>query len=172
MSPGPGHVTLHVRLDDLADLENAVRRCRQLLDLDADPVAVGLQDSEVRDPLLRRLIANSPGVRVPGGAEPFETAVRAVMGQQVSVAAARTLAGRLVTRHGEALASPVHRVTHLFPTPERLAEADLDGLGLTGRRIASVRALSRAVAAGQLDLAAGDPTETDLVMSRLPGFGP
>jgi AraC family transcriptional regulator of adaptative response / DNA-3-methyladenine glycosylase II len=94
------------------------------------------------------------------------------MGQQVSVAAARTLAGRLVTRHGEALASPVHRVTHLFPTPERLAEADLDGLGLTGRRIASVRALSRAVAAGQLDLAAGDPTETDLVMSRLPGFGP
>ncbi|MGD0834774.1 MAG: AlkA N-terminal domain-containing protein [Candidatus Dormibacteria bacterium] len=170
IGPGPGHVALRVRLDDLADLENVVRRCRRLLDLDSDPASVAAILG--RDPLLRRLLAGSPGVRVPGSAEPFETAVRAVLGQQVSVAAARTLARRLVARHGEALASPHDGVSHLFPTPERLAEADLDGLGLTGRRVASVRALSRAVAAGDLDLVAGDAAGIDLAMSRLPGFGP
>jgi AraC family transcriptional regulator of adaptative response / DNA-3-methyladenine glycosylase II len=170
MSPGPGHVSLRVRLDDLADLEDVVRRCRRLLDLDADPAAVAATLGH--DPLLRRLVAASPGVRVPGSAEPFETAVRAVLGQQVSVAAARTLAGRLVARHGEALGSPAGGVSHLFPTAGRLAGADMDGLGLPGRRIASIRALSRAVAAGDLDLAGGDPEAIDTAMSRLPGFGP
>jgi AraC family transcriptional regulator of adaptative response / DNA-3-methyladenine glycosylase II len=170
LSPGDGHVLLRVRLDDLSDLEEVVRRCRRLLDLDSDPeaVAAGLG----RDPLLGRLIAGLPGMRVPGSAEPFETAVRAVLGQQVSVAAARTLAARLVARHGEPLPSPVGGVTHLFPSPELLAGADLDGLGLTGRRICSVRALSRAVAAGDLDLAAAGPDELDTVLSGLPGFGP
>ena len=170
MSPGSGHVSLRVRLDDLADLENVVRRCRRLLDLDADPIAVAAGLG--RDPLLRWLVAASPGVRVPGSAEPFETAVRAVLGQQVSVAAARTLAGRLVARHGEALASPAHGISHLFPSAVQLAGADLDGLGLPGQRIASIRALSRAVAAGDLDLAGGDPEAIDGVLSRLPGFGP
>jgi AraC family transcriptional regulator of adaptative response / DNA-3-methyladenine glycosylase II len=170
LSPGDGHVLLRVRLDDLSDLEEVVRRCRRLLDLDSDPeaVAAGLG----RDPLLGRLIAGLPGMRVPGSAEPFETAVRAVLGQQVSVAAARTLAARLVARHGEPLPFPVGGVTHLFPSPELLAGADLDGLGLTGRRICSVRALSRAVAAGDVDLAAAGPDEFDTALSGLPGFGP
>jgi AraC family transcriptional regulator of adaptative response / DNA-3-methyladenine glycosylase II len=170
LTPGDGHVLLRVRLDDLSDLEGVVRRCRRLLDLDSDPeaVAAGLG----RDPLLGRLIAGLPGLRVPGSAEPFETAVRAVLGQQVSVAAARTLAARLVARHGDPIPSPVDGVTHLFPSPERLAGADLDGLGLTGRRIESVRALSRAVAAGDVDLAGADPDELDGILSGLPGFGP
>lgn len=133
LSPGEGHVLLRLRLDHLSDLEEVVRRCRRLLDLDSDPqaVAAGLR----RDPLLGRLIAGLPGMRVPGSAEPFETAVRAVLGQQVSVVAARTLAARLVARHGDPLPFPVGGVTHLFPSPECLAGADLDGLGLTGRRI-------------------------------------
>jgi len=170
LTPGDGHVLLRVRLDDLADLEGVVRRCRRLLDLDSDPdaVASGLG----RDPLLGRLVAALPGMRVPGSAEPFETAVRAVLGQQVSVAAARTLAARLVARHGDPLPFPVGGVTHLFPSPERLAGADLDGLGLTGRRISSVRALGRAVAAGDLDLAGADPDRLDAILGGLPGFGP
>ena len=170
LTPGDGHVLLRVRLDDLSDLEGVVRRCRRLLDLDSDPdaVAAGLS----RDPMLDRLTAGLPGMRVPGSAEPFETAVRAVLGQQVSVAAARTLAARLVARHGDPLPSPVGGVTHLFPSPERLVGADLDGLGLTGRRIRSVRALSSAVAAGDLHLAGAGPDELDAMLSGLPGFGP
>ena len=170
LTPGDGHVLLRVRLDDLSDLEGVVRRCRRLLDLDSDPdaVAAGLS----RDPMLDRLTAGLPGMRVPGSAEPFETAVRAVLGQQVSVAAARTLAARLVARHGDPLPSPVGGVTHLFPSPERLVGADLDGLGLTDRRIRSVRALSSAVAAGDLHLAGAGPDELDAMLSGLPGFGP
>jgi AraC family transcriptional regulator of adaptative response / DNA-3-methyladenine glycosylase II len=170
LTPARGHVLLRVRLDDLADLADVVRRCRRLLDLDSDPEAVvaGLR----RDPLLGRLSAALPGMRVPGSAEPFETAVRAVLGQQVSVVAARTLAGRLVARHGEPVSAPAAGVTHLFPAPDRLAEADLDGLGVSGRRIESIRALSRAVAGGDLDLAGGDPGRFESVLAGLPGFGP
>ena len=170
LTPGDGHVLLRVRLDDLSDLEGVVRRCRRLLDLDSDPAAVAAGLS--RDPMLDRLTAGLPGMRVPGSAEPFETAVRAVLGQQVSVAAARTLAARLVARHGDPLPSPVGGVTHLFPSPERLVGADLDGLGLTGRRIRSVRALSSAVVASDLDLAGAGPDELDAILSGLPGFGP
>ena len=165
-----GHVSLSVALDQLADLGDVVVRCRRLLDLDADPQVIA--DGLGRDPLLRPLLAGMPGLRVPGSAEPFEAAVRAVLGQQVSVAAARTLATRLVARHGDVLAAPAGGVTHLFPSPERLAEADLDGLGLTGRRIASIRALSRAVVAGAVDLSCRDPAGLEEALRRLPGFGP
>jgi len=170
LTPATGHVLLRARLDSLSDLEDVVRRCRRLLDLDSDPeaVAAGLG----ADPLLGDLIGQVPGLRVPGSAEPFETAVRAVLGQQVSVVAARTLAGRLAARHGDRLTSPFGEITHLFPTPQRLAEADLDGLGLTGRRVASIRALSQAVTGGGLDLDRGDPAEVEEVLSGLPGFGP
>ncbi len=170
LAPSDGHVTLRVRLDDLRDLEEVVRRCRRLLDLDTDPAAVTSVLS--RDPLLAPLVVAAPGIRIPGSAEPFETAVRAVLGQQVSVAAARTLAARVAARHGDALAVPEGAVTHLFPSPSRLAGADLDGLGLTGARIASVHALSRAVTDGSLDLSSGDPDSLDQALSRLPGFGP
>jgi AraC family transcriptional regulator of adaptative response / DNA-3-methyladenine glycosylase II len=170
LRPAAGHVLLRARVDNLSDLEGVVLRCRRLLDLDSDPQAVAADLG--RDALLAPLIAARPGTRVPGSAEPFETAVRAVLGQQVTVAAARTLAGRLVARHGDPLVPPVGDVTHLFPAPERLAEAELGGLGLTGRRIESIRALSGAVAAGRLDLDGGDPETIDSILAGLPGFGP
>ncbi len=163
-------IRLRARLDDLRDLEEVVQRCRRLLDLDTDPAAVALVLAH--DPLLAPLVAAAPGLRVPGSAVPFETAVRAVLGQQVSVTAARTLAGRLVARHGETLPAGAGSVTRLFPTPDRLVDADLDGLGLTAARVASVRALSRAVAGGELDLEEGSPDEVDAGLRRLPGFGP
>ncbi len=170
LAPEGAHVALRARLDDLRDLEEVVRRSRRLLDLEVDPAAVDACLSG--DRLLAPLVAAAPGLRVPRSAEPFETAVRTVIGQQVSVPGARTIAGRLAGRYGTALSEPSGAVTRLFPGPERLAGADLDGLGLTRARAASIRALSRAVVAGDLDLESGPPDEVDAVLSRLPGFGP
>ena len=117
---GPAYVEGELVLSDLRDLQTAVARCRQLLDLDADPVAIweALRD----DPLVGALVRRDPGRRVPGAADGFELAVRAVIGQQVSVPGARTVAGRLVHAAGELLPAPVGAVTHLFPTPAALIE--------------------------------------------------
>jgi len=99
--------------------------------------------------------------------------VRAVLGQQVSVSGATTLAGRLVDRLGDPLQHANGGLTHAFPTADRLAAADLRGLGLTGARAATLRALSQAVAEGRLDLsAAADRERTGAALLQLPGFGP
>lgn len=170
LAPDGAHVALRARLDDLRDLEEVVRRCRRLLDLEVDPAAVGAHLAA--DALLAPLVAAAPGLRVPGSAEPFETAVRTVIGQQVSVRGARTIACRLAGRYGTTLREPSGVVTRLFPSAEDLDGADLDGLGLTRARAASIRALSRAVVAGDLDLESGRPDELEAALSRLPGFGP
>ena len=117
---GPAYVEGELLLSDLRDLHTAVARCRQLLDLDADPVAIweALRD----DPLVGAVVRRDPGRRVPGAADGFELAVRAVIGQQVSVPGARTVAGRLVEAAGEPLPVAVGSVTHLFPTPAALVE--------------------------------------------------
>ena len=118
--PGPNFVEGELRLSDLRDLTTAVSRCRQLLDLDADPVAVW--EALRSDRLLGPIVDRDPGRRVPGAVDGFELAARAVIGQQVSVPGARTVAGRLVEAAGEALLDPADGVTHLFPTPAALAE--------------------------------------------------
>ncbi|HEX3873306.1 MAG TPA: AlkA N-terminal domain-containing protein, partial [Solirubrobacteraceae bacterium] len=111
-------------LDDLRDLTAAIARCRHLLNLDADPVAV---DHVLgADPLLGPLVARTPGLRVPGAADGFELAVRAVVGQQVSVAGARTVLGALVRAAGHPIENPVLPITHSFPTPEALARLAAD----------------------------------------------
>jgi AraC family transcriptional regulator of adaptative response / DNA-3-methyladenine glycosylase II len=146
-------------------------RVRRLFDLDADPAPIRAQLRT--DPALAPLLRRRPGVRVPGAFAGFELAVRAVLGQQVSVAGARTLAGRLVASYGEALATPEAGVTHLFPDAARLAGADLAGIGLPRARAAALRALARAVAEGALDLDGG--MAPGLVRERLlalPGVGP
>ena len=132
LSDGGDHVLCVLRLEDLRDLGTAVQRCRRLLDLDADPAAVaGVLGA---DPLLGPLVRRSPGRRVPGSVDGTELAFRAVLGQQVSVAGARTLARRLVARCGEplpeSLAAEDDGPTHLFPGPGGVAAADLDGLGV------------------------------------------
>jgi AraC family transcriptional regulator of adaptative response / DNA-3-methyladenine glycosylase II len=194
--PGPGQVLLRVRLAGLGGVGQVVSRCRQLLDLDADPAAIGsaLGSDDVLAPLVRA----RPGLRVPGAYDGFELAVRAVLGQQVSVAAARTFAARLAARYGTPLGAPAnhddapngqslapngHRPAPagrepttpvlLFPGPEQLADADLSGLGLTGSRQATLRALAGAMTAGRLDLDPGtDPAEAAARLSELPGIGP
>jgi AraC family transcriptional regulator of adaptative response / DNA-3-methyladenine glycosylase II len=170
LRPADDHVTCELALTDLRDLAAAVERCRRLLDLDCDPVAVA--DVLGADEALAPLVAARPGLRVPGYVDGFEAAVRAVLGQQVSVAGARTLAGRLVQRFGTPLPQPAPTLTHLFPTPAALASADPASLGIPRSRGAAIVALSEAVAAGDiaLDRSADRADVADRLLA-LPGIG-
>jgi AraC family transcriptional regulator of adaptative response / DNA-3-methyladenine glycosylase II len=169
--PGRRPVLLRVRLPRLRGVGRVVSRCRQLLDLDADPCAIAA--ALTADGVLAPLVTERPGLRVPGAYDGFELAVRAVLGQQVSVAAASTLAGRLAARFGTPLDVPARWPSVLFPEPAELAEADLSGVGLTTARQATLRALATAVAGGGLPLDHGaDPEETAVRLGELPGIGP
>ncbi len=164
-------VRIHVQLSDLSALNLLVQRCRRLFDLDADPVAI---TSVLRtDPLLAPLVDARPGLRVPGAINGFEFAVRAIIGQQISVTGARTLVGRLVKSFGEPLPSPDGKLTHTFPSPEVIAEADMSGLGLTQRRITALQALAQSIVRQELVLdASTDREETATRLQALPGVGP
>ena len=146
--------------------------CRRVLDADADPAVTDA--ALAADELLAPLIRARPGLRVPGSYDGFELAVRAVLGQQVSVAAARTFAGRLAAQHGPpAPPGSPPGLTALFPGPAELAQADLSRLGLTTSRQRTLRALATAAAAGRLSLDPGaDPAETAARLAELPGIGP
>ena len=164
------HVPVRYLLEDSADLPEARQRCAHLLDLDADPAAVRAALSS--DPLIGPLIDRAPGLRLPGCVDPAELAVRAVLGQQVSLAAARTLAGRLVELAGEHLAVPVGDVTHLFPTPAALASLSPGRLPMPGARARALVGLSWALARGRVSLDPGDPSRTRQALLALPGLGP
>ncbi|HEY8045020.1 MAG TPA: AlkA N-terminal domain-containing protein [Streptosporangiaceae bacterium] len=197
--PGQGHVLLRARLSGLGAVGPVVGGARRLLDADADPAAIGA--ALAADELIAPLVRARPGLRVPGAYDGFELAVRAVLGQQVSVAAASTFAGRLAARHGVPLpaesvpddpsgASPdpasgsitdaadartagLPGLSVVFPGPEVLADADLDGLGLTTARQRTLRALAAAAASGRLTLDPGtDPGELAARLAGLPGIGP
>jgi AraC family transcriptional regulator of adaptative response / DNA-3-methyladenine glycosylase II len=174
LSPAPDGgpaVVARLSLADLRDLGPAVTRCRRTLDLDADPVAV----DEVLggDPALAAAVAGAPGRRVPASPDAAELAVRAVLGQQVSVAGARTLTARLLTAAGTPLPEPAGTLTHAFPRPEALADADLSGVGLTGTRRRTVGALARALADGTVRLDPGaDRAEAERALLAVPGIGP
>jgi AraC family transcriptional regulator of adaptative response / DNA-3-methyladenine glycosylase II len=171
MAPGDGHVACTLVLDDVRDLAQAVATVRRLLDLDADPVAI---DEDLgADPALAPLVAARPGLRVPGTAAPHETVARAILNQQVSVAGAITLAGRLVARYGTPLDQPDGALTHAFPRPDVLAEADDASLAMPSRRRDTLRLAMRRIADGDLDLSPGADravARRDLV--ALPGIGP
>jgi AraC family transcriptional regulator of adaptative response / DNA-3-methyladenine glycosylase II len=146
-------------------------RVRRLFDLDADPAPIRAQLR--RDPALAARLRRSPGLRVPGAWSGFELAVRAVLGQQVTVAGACTLAGRIAAAHGEKLEAADGRIERVFPGAAALAAADLSGLGLTRARCDALAALARAVASGALDLEGGQaPDEVQRRLLALPGVGP
>jgi AraC family transcriptional regulator of adaptative response / DNA-3-methyladenine glycosylase II len=171
LTPGSGHVTARLRLPDLVDLGGVVARLRRLLDLDADPIAV--DGALAGDPPLAPLVAARPGLRVPGSVDGFELGVRAILGQQVSVAGARTLAGRIVAAYGERLPEADGHLERAFPSAEVMTEADLDGLGLTGARVRALRVLAAEVASGRLPLDPGaDRERTRSRLLALPGVGP
>ncbi len=141
---------------------------RRAFDLSADPSRIA--QAFDADPLLGPLSRRRPGLRIPGAWDAFECAVRAVLGQQVSVAGARTLAARLVARAGTRSPDGADGLTHLFPSPGALAAADLSGLGLTGARVGALRALARGVVSGSVDLTA-PVEETTAQLVALPGVG-
>jgi AraC family transcriptional regulator of adaptative response / DNA-3-methyladenine glycosylase II len=161
-----GTAEIRLVLADLRDVTAAVQRCREILDLDADPALIG--EVLLADPVTAPLASARPGLRVPGCADGFELAVRAVLGRQSSMTAAR----RLVSRFGEPYRSADPRLTYLFPAPETLAEAELEAIGLTPRRAATLRALAQAVSQQRLVLDRGaDREESAAVLRALPGVG-
>ena len=171
LTPAPDHVRCHLTLSDLRDLSTAISRCRRLLDLDADPVAV---DDVLRaDPVLAPWVDKAPGRRVPRTVDADEFALRAVLGQQVSTAAARTHAGRVVAAHGRPVEDPAGGLTHLFPAPEDLAETAPSALAMPAGRRASFVRLAAALADGSVDLHEGcDWQEARVQLAAVPGIGP
>ena len=155
-----------------AELRNVVSRVRRQFDLDADPAAIHAGLST--DPAMRRRLKRAPGLRLPGAWDGFEIAVRAVLGQQVSVAAARTLATRLVERFGERLGDADNTgLSHRFPTAEALADADVASVGLTRTRAETIRGIARALLDGRVGFSTQQSLD-EFVESwcALPGIGP
>jgi 3-methyladenine DNA glycosylase/8-oxoguanine DNA glycosylase len=153
-------------------LEAITRRVRNIFDLDADPGQIS--SSLSRDPRLKPLVKRRPGLRVPGCWDRFELMVRAILGQQVTVRGATTLATRLVQRHGRLLThDTLDHELWLFPTPAKLASTDLSGLGMPGSRGRTIQGLAQAVNSGELDLEKiCSLDELTHSLCTLPGIGP
>jgi AraC family transcriptional regulator, regulatory protein of adaptative response / DNA-3-methyladenine glycosylase II len=170
LRPEPDHVSCRLWVTDLRDLASAISRCRRLLDLDADPVAVAELLSA--DGALAPLVQKAPGRRVPRAVDPAEFALRAVIGQHISTAAARTHAARLAAAYGEPVDDPGGGLTRLFPEPAALAAAP-DSLAVPRSRRESFAALALALASGHIDLSVGsDWHEVRQRLATMPGLGP
>src|SRR5215831_8607681 len=162
-------VELRMPAHAAAAVPRVLSRVSRVFDLDADAPAIAAWLA--RDPRLARALRGRV-VRVPGAFDAFEAGVRALLGQQVSVAAARTLAGRLVAASGVPLASPNDALTHVFPMPAAVAAAKLEKLGLTRSRAAALRGFAAAVADGSLDLGAfRDLDDAIDQLTAMPGIG-
>jgi AraC family transcriptional regulator, regulatory protein of adaptative response / DNA-3-methyladenine glycosylase II len=174
LAPAAGYVDCELQLEDLRDLTAAVQRCRRLLDLDADPEAVtGYLSVSGSDPVLGPLALASPGRRSPGHVDGSELAVRALLGQQVSVAAARRLGARLVAAYGKPLSRPDGPLTHVFPEAGTLAAADPAALPMPRSRALALTGLASALASGELVLDPGaERDRAEAVLLALPGIGP
>jgi len=175
LRPVDGHIQATLVLDDVADLAVAVARCRRLLDLDADPQTI--LDVLVADPSLASLVRARPGLRVPGAADMTEALVRAIVGQQVSVAAARTVLGHIVATVDARVAPGDHdwtgRVTHVFPSAAQVSELAERDFPMPRQRAATLRRACDALASGHLDLEPGRARrEAHADLMALPGIGP
>jgi len=171
LAPASGYVDCELQLEDLRDLTAAVQRCRRLLDLDADPEAVTGYLSA--DPVIGPLALANPGRRSPGHVDGNELALRAVLGQQVSVAAARRLGARLTAAYGKPLSRPDGPLTHCFPEAETLAAADPAALPMPRSRALALTGLASALASGELVLDPGaERDRAEAVLLALPGIGP
>jgi len=170
----PDRVDARFQLSDERDLDDAVGRSRRLLDLDADPEVIDGVLGE--DPLLAPLVEKVPGIRLPGQVDGFEVAVRAIVGQQVSVAGARTILGRIAHSRGERADLPLaheHGLTHAFATAEALAEAAPEDFAMPRGRAGAILAVAHAVATGELDLGPGaDRDEARAGLLAIRGIGP
>jgi AraC family transcriptional regulator of adaptative response / DNA-3-methyladenine glycosylase II len=167
---GEDQLEMRVCLPAYDGLIRIVERARCIFDLGADPLQIS--SALRRSPLLAARVRRAPGLRVPGAWDAFELAVRAVLGQQVSVKGATTLAGRLVRGFGRPVEGLGEGLTHLFPAPEALAEADLARIGIPAARAETLRTLARAVAAGSLRLDAAQGLDEAVArLVAIPGIG-
>ena len=170
LAVGADHVRATFWLEDLRDFGAAVSRCRRLLDLDSDPVAVS--ERLEPEPIVGKLVRAVPGRRVPGSVDGCETAVRALLGQQISIHAARGLAARLVADHGEPLREPVGGVTHVFPSAAALSRVEPGSLAMPLARGRALVGLARAIERGELVLDGGaDRAEVGRALLAMPGIG-
>jgi AraC family transcriptional regulator, regulatory protein of adaptative response / DNA-3-methyladenine glycosylase II len=169
---GDDHLRLRARLPHRDGLADVARRVRGIFGLDTDLEAA--RSVLAGDPVIGPLLAARPGLRVPGTWDPYEIGVRAIVGQQVTVAGASTLAGRLVERHGKRLPAPAAPgLTHTFPPPSTLAAGDLEGVGLTRTRARAVGAFAAAVAAVRVRLDPSVPLDQFVgAIAGVPGVGP
>jgi AraC family transcriptional regulator of adaptative response / DNA-3-methyladenine glycosylase II len=174
VEPARGYLLATIRVSHVRALLSIVARLRRLFDLDADVEAIGAHLKT--DVGLAPLVARRPGLRTPGAWDGFELAVRAVLGQQVTIAAARRLAGKLAALAGTRTTLDVtgcERLTRLFPTPVQVAASDLSEFGMPRGRIHALQALARAAAAdGKLLEPLGTHHDTIKRLRELPGFGP
>lgn len=152
------------------ELADVVRRIRRQFDLDADPASV---ESVLREDLLfRKKLQYRPGLRVTGGYDGFEVAVRAVLGQQISVAATTTFARRLVAQFGATVKTEDGRTVHRFPTPVELADAPLESIGIIRSRAHAIRSMAQAIADGRVDFRSDQSLEQFVSRwTQLPGIG-
>ncbi len=166
-----GHaLDLHIDGADATHIPDIVARVRRMFDLDADIAAINAHLGRRRH--LKACVARHPGQRLPGGWDGFEIAIRAVLGQQVTIAAARTLTERVVRKFGCEADTPSSGKVYLFPTPGTLSNADLSGIGITGARIATLRVVAAAVRDGRIDFRAERPlAELVRMWTALPGIG-
>ncbi len=170
LAPSADCLVLRVPFPPSRGLIDVVERVRRLFDLSADPREINAVLG--RDRELAAAVALEPGLRVPGAWDSFELAVRAILGQQVSVASATSSAGRLAERYGEPLPAPAGAVTRLFPTAARLTDVDPAELRLPRARAVAIVSLARAVASGDLSFEPqGDLDATVARLTALPGIG-
>lgn len=166
-----GSVLLTMHGIGIQNIFPVVQRCREVFDLDAPTQEIAAVLAQ--DAVLARLLRKYPGVRVPGSWDGFELAVRAILGQQISVKAATTIAGRVAREYGEPVGNTdVPGVTHRFPVPERLARARFNDMGITRSRAATLRRLAQAVIDGSLSFdASQDPAVFSESLTAIPGIG-
>jgi len=170
---GENHLLARIRMANPARLATVVERLRRLFDLDADPNEINAH--LCHDRVLAQHVRRHPGLRIPGSCDPFETAVRAILGQQVSVRAANTLMSRLVEQFGETLAVDnrgLDAIDRVFPSPQRLATADLRVLGLPRSRAQAISGLAQATLDGRFNWDASTSLQDNVSrLCELPGIG-
>ncbi len=168
--PGKGDwLELEISNDASGELSRIVAGVRAVFDLGADPQRISEHLGDHR--LLRKAVRRCPGLRVPGAWDPFELTVRAILGQQVTVRGATTLAGRIAARYGASIETDVAGIDRLFPRPEAMVEMEVAGQGMPTRRAETVRALAKTIERGER-LFDGEPSEFVDTLCGIPGLGP
>ena len=170
LTPSEGGVKLKVMTEEIGSLVPVIQRCRQLMDLDADPTVI--EDDLGRSTALKALVSVRPGLRLPGSWDPFQTAVQAVLSAGRLDRRTQKLTGRLAARFGQAMSRPSGSLSHIFPRPDQLGEADLESVGVTKSKADAVRVLARLLAEGSLALDGSmDPSDASRAIRAVPGIG-